>query len=108
MLPVYERPSPGKIINLSLGGCLVALETPQELVMDEIVELIFSVNQMPFHVRGTVRAIRSGPLIGFQFSHLSNRVRMRLEDLIKELIEELAKMRDGSFARRPELRRRWF
>jgi len=108
MLPVYEMPCPGKIINLSLGGCLVALEAPQELVMDEIVELIFSVNQMPFHVRGTVRSIRSETLIGFQFSHLSNRVRERLEDLIKELIEQLAKLKDGSFARRPQRRRRWF
>jgi c-di-GMP-binding flagellar brake protein YcgR len=108
MLPVYEKPCPGKIVNLSMGGCLVALQTPPELVMNERVELIFCVNQMPFHVRANVRSIRSETLIGFQFSHLSNRVRMRLEDLIKELIEQLARLQDGSLERRPQRRRRWF
>jgi hypothetical protein len=107
MLPAYERPCPGKIMNLSVDGCLVALETSLDLVMNEVVELIFCVNQMPFHVRGTVRSIRSETLIGFQFSHLSNRVRARLEDLIKELIEHLAKLQNGSIPRRPQRRRNW-
>jgi c-di-GMP-binding flagellar brake protein YcgR len=108
LLPVYEKPCPGKIINLSMGGCLVALKTPLDLVMNETVELLFSVNQMPFRVRGKVRSIRSEILIGFQFSHVSNRVRARLEDLIKELIEHLAKQQDGSTERRPQRRRRWY
>jgi c-di-GMP-binding flagellar brake protein YcgR len=108
MLPAYERPSPGKIMNLSMGGCLIALETPLELVLDEIVELIFCVNHMPFHVRAKVRSIRSETLIGFEFPYLSNRVRARLEDLIKEMIEHLAKLKDGSIPRRPQRRRRWY
>jgi hypothetical protein len=108
ILPAYEMPSPAKIVNLSLGGCLMASEIPLELVMDQIVELIFSVNHMPFHVRGKVRSLRSETLIGFQFPYLSNRVRARLEDLIKEMIEHLAKLHDGSIARRPQRRRRWY
>lgn len=107
-LPAYEKPCPAKIINLSLGGCLMALEMPLALVMDEIVELLFSVNQMPFHVRGKVRSIRSKTLIGFQFPHLSNRTRTQLEDLIQELVEHLAKLHDGSIAHRPLRFRRWF
>jgi len=108
MLPIYEQPNPGKIINLSLGGCLVALHTPLDLLMDEIVELIFCVNQMPFRVRAKVRSIRSETLMGFQFLHLSNRVRLRLEDLIKELIEHLAKLQDGNSAPRPQQRKGWY
>lgn len=106
-LPAYELPCPARIINLSLGGCLMALETPQELVMDEIVELIFCVNQLPFRVRGKVRSLRSETLIGFQFFHLSNRTRTQLEDLIKEMIEQLAKLHERSIARRSQRRRRW-
>lgn len=106
-LPAYEMPCPAKIINLSLGGCLVALETPPDLVMDETVELIFCVNQLPFHVRGKVRSLRSETLIGFQFLHLSNRTRTQLEDLIKEMIEHLAKLHERSIAYRPPRRSRW-
>jgi c-di-GMP-binding flagellar brake protein YcgR len=105
-LPAYEKPFPAKIINLSLGGCLMALEMPPELVMDEIVELIFCVNHMPFHVRGKVRSIRSETLIGFQFPRLSNRSRTQLEDLIKEMIEHLAKLHEESTGNRAQRRRR--
>jgi hypothetical protein len=108
LLPAYERPIPGKIVNLSVDGCLVALQRPLDLVMDEMVELIFCVNQMPFRVRGKVRSIRSEMLIGFQFPGPSHRVRERLEDLIKELIEHLAKQQNGGIESRPRLLRRWY
>jgi hypothetical protein len=100
-LPACEKPVPAKIMNLSIGGCLMELERPLTLVIDEIVELIFCVNQMPFRVRGKVRAIRSETLVGFQFPQLSDRVRMQLEDLIGELIDHLARLHKESLAHRP-------
>jgi hypothetical protein len=100
-LPVSEKPFPAKIMNLSVGGCLMKLEMPLILAMDEIVELLFCVNQMPFRVRGKVRAIRSDTLIGFQFPHLSTRSRRQLEDLIGELIEHIVKLHRESIANRP-------
>ena len=99
-LPVREKPCPAKIIDLSIGGCLMEFERPLALAKDEIVELIFSVNHMPFHVRGQVRAIRSETLVGFQFPHLIDRVREHLRDLIRELIEQNKKIRQEILANR--------
>ena len=100
-LPNDERPFPAKIINLSIGGCLMKTEMPLTVAMDEIVELIFCVNLMPFRVRGMVRAIRSETLVGFQFLHLSARSRRQLEELIGELIEHIIKLHRESIANHP-------
>lgn len=97
-LPACEKPCPARIVNLSEGGCLMELQQPLTLSEDEIVELIFSVNQIPFHVRGKARAIRSDKLVGFQFPQLNDRVRKQLQDLIGELIEHLAKLHRESIA----------
>ena len=99
MLPACEKPCPARIVNLSIGGCLMESERSLGLEIDEIVELIFCVNQMPFRVRGQVRAIRSKTLVGFQFPQLSDRVRRQLEDLVGELIEHLAKLHKESLAK---------
>ena len=74
-------------------------EWPLPLSENEIVELIFRVNHMPFRVRGQVRAIRSRTVVGFQFPQLSDRVRRQLEDLIGELIDHLKKLHQESVAR---------
>ncbi|MGA3346103.1 MAG: PilZ domain-containing protein [Terracidiphilus sp.] len=100
-LPACDKPVPAKIIDLSIGGCLMEFESPKELAIDEIVELIFNVNHMPFRVRGKVRMIHSRTLMGFQFPQLSDRIRMQLEDLVGELIERLAKLHQESLANRP-------
>ncbi|MGD0942248.1 MAG: PilZ domain-containing protein [Terracidiphilus sp.] len=98
-LPAVEKPCPAKIINLSIGGCLMEFERPLQLATDEIVELIFCVNHMPFRVRGQVRAIRSETLVGFQFPMLSDRIRRQLEDLVGELIDHLKKLHQESVAK---------
>jgi hypothetical protein len=100
-LPACEMPYPAKIINLSVGGCLMEFERPMALIQDEIVELLFCVNQMPFRVSGQVRVIRSVKLVGFQFPQLNDRVRSQLEELIGELIEHLADLHQESIANRP-------
>ena len=99
-LPACEKPCPARIINLSIGGCLMELERPLTLALNENVELIFCVNQMPFRVRGKVRALRSETEIGFQFPQLSDRIRRQLEDLVGELIDHLKKLHQESLANR--------
>ena len=79
------------IANLSAGGCMMVLRRPQLFSQDMLVELTFSVNHLPFRVRGQVRTIRSDTAIGFQFPQLSERVRKHLEDLMKELMENILK-----------------
>lgn len=100
-LPACDKPVPAKILDLSVGGCLMETDRPMTLALDEIVELIFCVNHMPFRVRGKVRAIRSEKLVGFQFPQLSDRTRMQIEDLVGELIDHLKKLHQESIANRP-------
>jgi PilZ domain len=99
-LPNTEKPVPAKIINLSIGGCLMDLKSPIPLAVDETVELIFCVNNWPFRVRGKVRSIRSETLIGFQFPQLSDRIRRQLEDLVGELIDHLVRLHKETIAHR--------
>lgn len=100
-LPATEKPCPAKIIDLSVGGCLMETERPLGLAADEIVELIFCVNHMPFRVRGQARAFRTETLVGFQFPQLSDRIRRQLEDLVGELIEHLRKLHKESLLNHP-------
>jgi hypothetical protein len=100
-LPPSEQPCPAKILNLSMGGCLMELKAPLDLAVDEIVELIFSVNQVPFHVRGQVRVIRPKVSVGFQFLQLSERTRWHLSELIEELIQTLVKLHKKDLANHP-------
>jgi c-di-GMP-binding flagellar brake protein YcgR len=86
-----EELCPATISNLSAGGCLMVLRRPQRLSQDMLVELTFGVNHLPFRVRGLVRAIRSDTTIGFQFHLLSERVRKQLDDLMKEIMENIMK-----------------
>jgi c-di-GMP-binding flagellar brake protein YcgR len=88
-----EDPCPAVIVDLSAGGCLMELRGPQRLSQEMVVELTFDVNHLPFRVRGQVRAIRSDTRIGFQFHLLRERVRMQIEDLMKELTEDIMKRR---------------
>ncbi len=83
-----DPPCPGKIVNVSAGGCLIVLQRPQSVSQDTMVELTFKVNDLLFRVWGKVRAVRSDTAIGFEFPLLSERVRKRLEDLIEQLIED--------------------
>ena len=88
-------PCPAKVLNLSLEGCLLILQAPEQepwmepltVALDQSVEILFSVNQLPFRVRGQVKAIRPNQELGLQFPALSRRTRIRLEDLIEELRE---------------------
>jgi hypothetical protein len=100
MLPIIDDPTPAKILNLSIGGCLMELERPLTVAIDDTAELIFCVNNWPFRVRGKVRAIRSEKLIGFQFPQLNDRIKRQLEDLIGEMIAHLTKLHKQSIAYR--------
>jgi c-di-GMP-binding flagellar brake protein YcgR len=100
-LPVSDEPYPTKILNLSLGGCLMQLQAALVLRMEETVELLFSVHHLPFRVRAKVRAIRPDMLVGFLFFELSERVSMQLEDLIEELTQKQKKPHLKSIAKRP-------
>lgn len=65
-------------------------QRPQKIEPEAKVELIFSVNNLPFHVLGIAKSFRSETMVGFQFPQLRERIRYQLEDLVQEL-------KDGRF-----------
>lgn len=79
---------PARIENLSERGCRLVLLDVREIELEGIYELTFTVNRLPFRVRGQVRSIRGGGTIGVEFVDLSKRSRMYLQDLVQELAEQ--------------------
>jgi len=75
---------PAKILDLSFGGCLMEPRNPNNLALEMMVELTFSLNYEPFRIRGEVRSLRPGA-VGFQFHSLSPRTTRRLRELIADL-----------------------
>lgn len=76
------------VLDLSVEGCLLKLEVPLLIALGEAVEIGFTVNKLPFRVRAEVRVVRQATTLGFQFVQLSARARVRLSELIEELIED--------------------
>jgi c-di-GMP-binding flagellar brake protein YcgR len=90
--PAAAAPTlPGRIVDVSTGGCLIELHASQKIVPNETVELTFSINRLPFRVRGEVTSLRSGTAVGFKFTGLSERVQEHLGELIEELAADWRK-----------------
>jgi c-di-GMP-binding flagellar brake protein YcgR len=88
--------SHARILDLSLEGCLIALEAPIEVKPDAVVELSFSVKQLPFRVRAQVKVVRSHTTLGFQFLQINRRGRSHQLELMEELSEETMQQMPGS------------
>ena len=79
---------PARIADLSAEGCLLIAKQPIDLAREAKVELVFTINQLPFRVRALVKVIRLETTYGFQFLQLSNRSQQRLAELLEELEED--------------------
>jgi hypothetical protein len=75
----------GAIANLSLGGCLIQPKQESRLLPYAVVEITFTVRQLPVRVQGVVRQIHSDFGVGVQFTMLSERGQRQLRELIVEL-----------------------
>jgi hypothetical protein len=74
---------PGKILDLSLGGCCV--DTTLPILCGVRAEIVARVNAASFRAVGEVRAIRGDSAACMQFVHLSALGREMLADLVREL-----------------------
>jgi hypothetical protein len=86
-LPSNGLTVPGKVLNLSLGGC--GIETDFPLKSDTRAEILLQVNGSSFRAVCQMRALRTPRGIGLEFLHLS----ALGQDMLKELIRELARQR---------------
>ena len=89
---------PGKIFDLSLGGCCVDTTLPVDLGVR--TEIVVRVNAASFRAVGEVRAIRSHFGAGIEFVHLSAGGKHMLADLVTELARLQAVMNKLKAARR--------
>ena len=77
---------PGKIIDLSLGGCYVDTTLPIDCGVR--AEIMVHVNAASFRAIGEVKAIRGRSGASMEFVHLS----AGGKDMLADLIDELAKL----------------
>jgi hypothetical protein len=91
-----SRDVAAKIEDLSVEGCRLRTIAALDLPVGKLLEISFSVNQLPFRVRARCRVLRSADVTGFQFVDLSRRAAGQLEELVKELFDDKLKETRGS------------
>ena len=75
----------GKLINLSLEGCQIRPTRNLELAAGDEFELRFSVNDLLFHAHCVVRWAGDDHRLGVEILRISERGRVQLLDLLREL-----------------------
>lgn len=89
---------PGRIRDLSLGGCCVDSTLPIDC--GERAEIVVRVNAATFRAVGEVRALRGQSGTGMEFVHLSSGGKEMLADLVRELARLQAVMNELKSVRR--------
>jgi hypothetical protein len=84
-LPANGTPIPGRIVNVSLGGCYI--ETGVVLRPGTVAELSLTVDGVPLRTVSLVRAVREHNGFGVEFTRLTRRG----QDMLRELLDELAR-----------------
>ena len=81
---------PGRILNLSLGGCRIRTDEHFDVGIYVRVEAEFYLHGLPFRVGGVSQAIMDRNTIGIRFLDMSDRRRAQLLELIAEIDEAMA------------------
>ena len=81
---------PGRILNLSLGGCRIRTEERFDVGIYVRVEAEFYLHGLPFRVGGVSQAILDRNTIGVRFLDMSERRRDQLSELMAEIAEAAA------------------
>jgi c-di-GMP-binding flagellar brake protein YcgR len=92
---------PGRILNLSLGGCSIRTEERFPVGIYTRVETEFHHEGLPFRLGGVVQAIKERQHVGIRFLDMSQRKREQVEQLIAE-IEELRQCENAGAASGPD------
>jgi hypothetical protein len=78
---------PGRILNLSMGGCRIRTDERFNVGIYVRVEAEFYLHGLPFRVGGVSQAILDKNTIGVRFVDMSERRREQLAELIAEIDE---------------------
>jgi c-di-GMP-binding flagellar brake protein YcgR len=75
----------GRVLDISLAGCLIETQVRLRMKPGTRVEMIFRVNERVFRLAATTRIVRPREGAGFLFENLNERMQEELKDLIEEL-----------------------
>ena len=90
---------PGRIQDLSVGGCRIHTNEPFPVGIYMRVETEFHLEGLPFRLGGVIQAVhdKGRQLVGIRFLDMSERKREQVEQLIEE-IDEAEKTRNEALA----------
>ena len=86
---------PGRIVDVSLGGCRIRSQERFPVGIYRRVEVEFTLDGMPFRLAGVVQALHDAYTIGIRLLDLSERKREQLAALMEEL-EEAERRESGA------------
>lgn len=86
----------GRIVDLSLGGCLIEMQSAADVYPDSTVELTVQTKGTALRMMGKIKSAGEGQagLIRISFTRLSERGQFELNELIAELGETHARNRN--------------
>lgn len=81
---------PGRILNVSLGGCLIRTANRFPTGVFRRVEVEFRLENMPFRLAGVTQGVYDRYRVGIRFLDMSERKRENLAELLREIEESMA------------------
>jgi hypothetical protein len=81
---------PGRILNVSMGGCLILTDNRFPTGVYRRIEVEFSLHGMPFRMAGVTQGIYDRRRVGVRFLDLSDRKRDQLRQLLREIAASVA------------------
>jgi hypothetical protein len=80
---------PGRVQDLSLGGCCIRTDERFILGIYRRIEVEFRIEGLPFRLAGVTQSIHDAHHVGIRFLNVSDRKREQLLQLIEEMEEFL-------------------
>jgi hypothetical protein len=77
----------GRILDLSMNGCLFRTEDCFPMAIYRRVEIEFQLDGLSFRLPGVTQSIHKRHKLGVRFLDLSERKRLQLTELIDEIVE---------------------
>ena len=92
---------PGRLVDVSLGGCRIRSQERFPVGIYRRVEVEFTLDRLPFRLPGVVQALHDAHTIGIRLLDLSERKREQLTLLMEELEE--AELRESGANEEPRI-----
>jgi hypothetical protein len=89
-VPNVEAHATGIVTNLSVSGCYIEFAAPFNITYGQRLDILFNINQLPFRVMGCTRIVHPKKGIGVEFTDISRRGSLQLQELISELCSATA------------------